>query len=67
MTWLELYNFLNKKANKIDNYGDFNWQQDVEIFDFATLDYYKAEFIQTPDKKISLSVDTTQLENISGT
>jgi hypothetical protein len=66
MKWLDLFNFLNQKANDINNLGSFPWQEKVEIFDFATLNYYPTDFIETPDKKISLSIDTTQAEITSG-
>lgn len=62
MTWLDLYNYLNKKANSIKNLGDFPWQEEVEIFDFGTLEYYTTDFIQMPDNKISLSIDTITSE-----
>lgn len=58
MTWLDLYNFLHERANDIKNLGDFPWQDPVEAFDFDTLQYYPVDFIQMPDNKISLSVDT---------
>lgn len=58
MTWLDLYNYLNKQANDVDNFGKFPWQNNVEVFDFETLQYYQTDFIQMPDNKISLSIDT---------
>ena len=57
MTWLDLYTFLYEKANDI-NHKNFPWQENVEVFDFDTLRYYPTDFIEMPDKKISLSVDT---------
>jgi len=70
MTWLQLYNFLYERANDIHNPGSFPWQQKVEVFDFETLEYYPADFIEFPDKKISLSIDTntqnTEITNGSG-
>jgi hypothetical protein len=61
MTWLDLFDFLNKQANDINNLGKFPWQEQVEVFDWETLDYYPADFIQMPsDSKISLAVDTYQ-------
>lgn len=66
MTWLDLYNFLNQQANEVKNFGKFPWQEQVHVFDFATLGYYPTDFIQMPDNRISFSVDTTQEETISG-
>lgn len=61
MTWLELYSYLNKQANETVNIGQFPWQEEVQVFDWETLDYYSADFIEMPaDKKISLAVDTYQ-------
>ena len=61
MTWLDLFDFLNKQANDINNLGKFPWQEQVEVFDWETLDYYPADFIIMPsDSKISLAVDTYQ-------
>jgi len=59
MTWLDLYNFLYERANNINNPGSFPWQENVQVFDFETLEYYPTDFIQMPDNKISLSIDTS--------
>ena len=67
MTWLDLYNFLYTKANDVKNIGSFPWQENVQIFDWETLEYYNVDFIEMPDKKISLSIDTTNIsETIRG-
>jgi hypothetical protein len=60
MTWLQLYNFLYERANDINSGGSFPWQQPVEVFDFETLEYYPTDFIEMPDDKLSLSIDTAQ-------
>ena len=65
MTWLDMYNFLFDAANNIDNLGNFPWQEEVQVFDFATLGYYRTDFIEMPDGRVSLSVDTTQSEIIN--
>lgn len=66
MTWLQLYNYLNNQANKINNHGQFNWQEDVKVFDFETLEYYPIDFIEMPNAKISFEIDTFQSETING-
>jgi hypothetical protein len=67
MTWLELYNFLNKQANSIENIGKFPWQETVKVWDWDTLDYYTTDFIEMPDCQISFCVDTYQnLETTNG-
>jgi hypothetical protein len=60
MTWLDLYNFLYEKANDINSGGSFPWQENVQVFDFETLEYYPTDFIEMPDDKLSLSIDTAQ-------
>ena len=60
MTWLDLYNFLYEKANDISSEGNFPWQESVQVFDFETLEYYSTDFIEMPDDKLSLSIDTAQ-------
>lgn len=65
MTWLELYNYLNEQANNTKNIGKFPWQEKVKVFDFATLMYSSTDFIEMPDGKISLSIDSDRLENIN--
>jgi len=66
MTWLDLYNFLYERANDINSEGNFPWQESVQVFDFETLEYYPTDFIEMPDKKISLSIDTsnTNMETV---
>lgn len=67
MNWLDLYNFLHNKANAIENIGKFPWQETVQVWDWDTLDYYPTTFIEMPDGKISLCVDTYQkLEPANG-
>jgi len=59
MKWIDLYNFLYERANDINNLGQFPWQEPVKVFDFESLEYHSADFIQMPDNKISLSIDST--------
>lgn len=66
MNWLDLYNFLNKQANNIKNIGQFPWQETVQVFDFETLEYYPVDFIEMPDGKISLEIDTFESETVNG-
>ena len=60
MTCLDLYNFLYERANDINSEGNFPWQEPVQVFDFETLEYYPTDFIEMPDDKLSLSIDTAQ-------
>ena len=36
MNWLELYNFLYNQANRLENIGKFNWQDQVKFKDQTT-------------------------------
>jgi len=61
MKWVDLFDFLNKQANDIHNVGKFPWQDEVQVFDWETLEHYQAEFIQMPgDSRVFLAVDTYQ-------
>lgn len=68
MKWIDLFQFLNERANDINNVGNFPWQEPVQVFDFETLQYYTTDFIEMPDKHISLSIDTanTNMETTNG-
>ena len=61
MNWLDLYNFLYQRANDVKNLGQFPWQEEVKVFDFATLEYSSTDFIEMPDGKISLSIDSDKI------
>lgn len=67
MTWLDLYNFLYEQANYSKNIGKFDWQQEIKVFDYGTLDYYHANINQMPDRILSFGIDTTSLETINDT
>ena len=66
MKWIDLFSFLNEKANDLKNLGKFPWQEDVSVFDFETLQYYPIDFIEMPDGKISFEIDTYQSEATNG-
>ncbi len=58
MTWLDLYNFLYEQANCSKNIGKFDWQQEIKVFDYGTLDYYDTNIRQMPDRILSFSIDS---------
>jgi hypothetical protein len=66
MKWVELFQFLNERANDIKNLGSFPWQEEVSVFDYETLEYYSLDFIEMPDGKISFEIDTYQSEASNG-
>lgn len=46
MTWLDLYDFLNKQANEIKNIGNFDWKNPVLVYDGNTGEETECETIQ---------------------
>lgn len=67
MKWIDLYNFLYEQANCSKNIGKFDWQQEIKVFDYGTLDYYDTSINQLPDRIVSFGIDTTQfLEMTNG-
>jgi hypothetical protein len=62
MTWLDLFQFLNERANDFQNLDKFNWQQEVSVFDFGQLDSYSVEIVQLPDNKFYFSIDSSPVE-----
>jgi hypothetical protein len=68
MNWLDLYNFLHEQANCSKNIGKFPWQETVKVWDWDTLDYYPADFIEVSENNISFCIDTYQnLETVNDT
>lgn len=43
MTWLDLYNYLNKQANLTKNVGEFNWQDQVIVYDTWNMKEYNCD------------------------
>ena len=50
LTWLDLYNFLHQKANDINTFGKFNWNEPVVIHDAATGDETLCDTWEISDK-----------------
>jgi hypothetical protein len=51
MKWIDLFQFLNKKANDIKNLGKFDWQAPVVIHDAETGDEFTCDTFNISDKK----------------
>lgn len=49
MKWIDLFQFLNEKANDFKNLGSFNWQADVEVYDNQYGETSKADLIELYD------------------
>lgn len=62
MKWIDLFQFLNQRANDIKNLGNFNWQADVEVFDNHYGGLHKSELIELYDdfgnKQIYIKIDS---------
>jgi len=64
-TWLDLYNFLYKQANDINNLGKFDWNEPVIIYDADTGNEYISEpyFMSSHNKKENfvLTINSDQI------
>ena len=59
MKWIDLFQFLNERANDYKNLGKFDWQNEIKVFDMNIGEYYNAELIQfNGENSISISIDT---------
>lgn len=43
ITWLDLYNFLYKKAHDLHNLGNFNWSANIKVVNPETGEEYEVE------------------------
>lgn len=50
MTWLELYNYLHKKANDVNNLDTKLWNSDVHIHDAVTGEEYTCDTFYVDDE-----------------
>lgn len=62
MTWLDLFQFLNERANDFQNLGKFNWQQEISVFNNHQLDSCSSETTQLSDNKFDFSIDSSPAE-----
>jgi hypothetical protein len=67
MTWLDLYNYLNKQANLTQNIGEFNWQDQVIVYDTWNMKEYNCDGLnwiaeQTNNKDRYCLIINTSLE-----
>jgi hypothetical protein len=51
MKWIDLFKFLNERANDIKNLGSFNWQAPVTIHDAETGDEFSCDTYYINDIK----------------
>ena len=59
MKWIDLFQFLNERANDYKNLGNFDWQSEIKVFYLNLGEHYDADLIQFEgEKTISISIDT---------
>lgn len=46
MKWIDLFQFLNERANDFKNLGQFDWQADVKVYDNQYGGVYNADLIE---------------------
>lgn len=49
MKWIDLFQFLNERANDFKNLGQFDWQSDVKVYDNNYGGKYNADLIELHD------------------
>lgn len=46
MTWLDLFQFLNERANDFKSLGQFDWQANVKVYDNQYGGIYSTDLIK---------------------
>lgn len=65
MTWLDLYKFLNEKANSVKSFGTFDWNRPVLVHDADTGDEFTCDtYYVTDDSGDDRLVLITNIEKI---
>ena len=65
MKWIDLFQFLNERANDIRNLGSFDWQAPVIIHDAETGDEFNCDtYYLSDDRGDDRLVLITNMENI---
>jgi hypothetical protein len=61
MKWIDLFQFLNIRANDLKNLGQFDWQADVKVYDNNYGGIHNADLIELHDlkkPKIYIQIDS---------
>jgi hypothetical protein len=61
MKWIDLFQFLNERANDMKNLGKFDWQSEVKVYDNAYGGLFDAdliEFTDSDEKEFYLKIDS---------
>ncbi len=49
MKWIDLFQFLNQRANDMKNLGKFDWQSEVKVYDTTYGTLFSADLIEMYD------------------
>lgn len=62
MTWLELYSFLNERANNVNAVGTFEWNKSLKVLDNATGELFDCDtyYSQYKDDGLVLIINHTK-------
>jgi hypothetical protein len=61
MKWIDLFQFLNQRANDMKNLGQFDWQSEVKVYDNAYGALFNADLIEfdySNKKETYLKIDS---------
>jgi hypothetical protein len=61
MKWIDLFEFLNQRANDFKNLGQFDWQSEVKVYDNSYGGLFNADLIEFNDaseKEVYLKIDS---------
>jgi hypothetical protein len=61
MKWVDLFQFLNQRANDMKNLGQFDWQNEVKVYDNSYGGLFDADLIEMYDsdkKEFYLQIDS---------
>jgi hypothetical protein len=61
MKWIDLFEFLNQRANDFKNLGQFDWQSEVKVYDNAYGGLFNADLIEIKEdnkREFYLQIDS---------
>jgi len=61
MKWIDLFEFLNQRANDFKNLGQFDWQSEVKVYDNAYGGLFDADLTEMKEhdkRKFYLKIDS---------
>jgi hypothetical protein len=61
MKWIDLFKFLNERANDFKHLGEFDWQAEIEVYDDSYGGLFQSDLVEMYDcgkKKFYLKIDS---------